>query len=291
MGYTNNKRKTLALLTADATLAGGLDRGHRICRWRGRQQARHRRQRRGNAVLAVQGRRVRFKGPGDRHQQREPRHGQRRREDGRLVRQGRRRAGRREQPARCRFPPAPSGRGRRRLPRRRGRRGLRDGFTTSVWNGSGIADVSIWLDNWNKYIAPGDYNYAGTRHYKTSTVFDDDPSTSVDKLMEWYVSSTASIVIIALDKYQPAPPNYDLTVTTTHKQRTPEGRLHRPDRRHPAREQQRQQHQREPERHRRHPLRGPEERLRRSQDGQEADHLRQQGRHPSRDPLCQPTSA
>lgn len=95
-----------------------------------------------------------------------------------------------------------------------------NGSTTSVWNGSGIADVSIWLDNWNKYIAPGDYNYAGTRHYKTSTAFDDDPSTSVDKLMDRYVSSTASIVIIALDKYQPAPPNYDLTVTTTHKQRT-----------------------------------------------------------------------
>ena len=38
--------------------------------------------------------------------------------------------------------------------------------------------------------------------------------------MERHVSSTASIVIIALDKYQPAPPNYDLTVTTTHQQRT-----------------------------------------------------------------------
>lgn len=37
-----------------------------------------------------------------------------------------------------------------------------NGSTTSVWNGSGIADVSIWLDNWNKYIVPGDYNYAGT---------------------------------------------------------------------------------------------------------------------------------
>ena len=95
-----------------------------------------------------------------------------------------------------------------------------NGSTTSVWNGSGIYDASIWKDNWNKYVAPGDYNYAGSRHYKTSTAFDDDPSMSVDKLMEQYVSSTASIVIIALDKYQPAPPNYDLTVTTTHQQRT-----------------------------------------------------------------------
>ena len=95
-----------------------------------------------------------------------------------------------------------------------------NGTTTSVWNGSGIYDQSVWKDNWNKYIAPGDYNYAGTRHYKTSTAFDDDPSTSVDKLMERYVSSTASIVIIALDKYQPAPPNYTLSVSTTHGQRT-----------------------------------------------------------------------
>ncbi len=77
--------------------------------------------------------------------------------------------------------------------------------TNMVWNGTGIYAASVWKDNWNKYVAPGDYNYAGTRHYKTSTAFDDDPSMSVDKLMEQYVSDTASIVIIALDKYQPAP--------------------------------------------------------------------------------------
>lgn len=95
-----------------------------------------------------------------------------------------------------------------------------NGTTTSVWDGSGHYDASVWKDNWNKYVAPGDYNYAGSRHYKTSTAFDDDPSMSVDKIMENYISDTASIVVIALDKYQPAPPNYDLTVTTTHSQRT-----------------------------------------------------------------------
>ena len=95
-----------------------------------------------------------------------------------------------------------------------------NGSTTSVWNGSGVYDAKIWKDNWYKYIAPGDYNYAGSRHYKTSTVFDDDPSNSVDKIMERHVDSTRSIVVIVLDKYQPAPANYDLTVTTTHKQRT-----------------------------------------------------------------------
>ena len=89
-----------------------------------------------------------------------------------------------------------------------------NGSTTSVWNGSGVYDAKIWKDNWYKYIAPGDYNYAGSRHYKTSTVFDDDPSNSVDKIMERHVDSTRSIVVIVLDKYQPAPPNYTLSVAT-----------------------------------------------------------------------------
>lgn len=89
-----------------------------------------------------------------------------------------------------------------------------NGSTTSVWNGSGIYDVSVWKSNWYKYIAPGDYNYAGSRHYKTSTAFDDDPSNSVDKIMERHVDSTRSIVVIVLDKYQPAPPNYTLSVAT-----------------------------------------------------------------------------
>ena len=95
-----------------------------------------------------------------------------------------------------------------------------NGSTTGVWNGSGIYDAKIWKDNWYKYIATNKYNYAGTREYLTSNSFDDDPSNSVDKIMESHVDSTRSIVVIVLDKYQPAPPNYDLTVTTTHKQRT-----------------------------------------------------------------------
>ena len=89
-----------------------------------------------------------------------------------------------------------------------------------MWNGSGVYDAKIWKDNWYKNVAPNTYKYAGTYAYKTSTPFDDDPSNSVDKIMESHVDSTRSIVVIVLDKYQPAPANYDLTVTTTHKQRT-----------------------------------------------------------------------
>ena len=89
-----------------------------------------------------------------------------------------------------------------------------NGSTTSVWNGSGIYDVSVWKSNWYKYIATNKYNYAGTREYLTSNPFDDDPSNSVDKIMENHVDSTRSIVVIVLDKYQPAPPNYTLSVAT-----------------------------------------------------------------------------
>lgn len=87
---------------------------------------------------------------------------------------------------------------------------------TNGWNGSGIVARSTWIDNWNKYVAPVRYNYAGTRPYYTSTPFDDNPSDSVNKIMERNVHDDTSIAIIVLDKYQPAPPvvDYDLTVTT-----------------------------------------------------------------------------
>ena len=86
--------------------------------------------------------------------------------------------------------------------------------TTSVWNGSGVYDAKIWKDNWYKYVAPNTYNYAGSQSYHTGDGFSDDPSNSVDKIMESHVDSTRSIVVIVLDKYQPAPPDYTLSVAT-----------------------------------------------------------------------------
>ncbi|WP_270197559.1 hypothetical protein [Bifidobacterium pseudocatenulatum] len=89
-----------------------------------------------------------------------------------------------------------------------------NGSTTSVWNGSGVYDAKIWKDNWYKYVAPNTYNYAGSQSYHTGDGFSDDPSNSVDKIMESHVDSTRSIVVIVLDKYQPAPPDYTLSVAT-----------------------------------------------------------------------------
>lgn len=62
-----------------------------------------------------------------------------------------------------------------------------NGSTTSVWNGSGVYDAKIWKDNWYKYVAPNTYNYAGSQSYHTGDGFSDDPSNSVDKIMERHV--------------------------------------------------------------------------------------------------------
>lgn len=87
---------------------------------------------------------------------------------------------------------------------------------TNGWNGSGIVARQTWIDNWNKYVAPVHYFYNGTVGYYTNTPFTDNPSDSVNKIMERNVHDDTSIAIIVLDKYQPAPPvvDYDLTVTT-----------------------------------------------------------------------------
>lgn len=87
---------------------------------------------------------------------------------------------------------------------------------TNGWNGSGVVARQTWIDNWNKYVAPVEYQYRGDVRYKTSTPFTDNPSDSVDKIMERNVHPDTSIAVIVLDKYQPAPPvvDYDLTITT-----------------------------------------------------------------------------
>ena len=87
-----------------------------------------------------------------------------------------------------------------------------------IYNGSGVASptgTGGWYDNWNKYVAPGTYQY-GSTVYRTSYPFDDDPSNSVDAIMRRNVeaSSKPSIVVIVLDKYQPAPPSYHLSIST-----------------------------------------------------------------------------
>lgn len=77
-----------------------------------------------------------------------------------------------------------------------------------VYNGSGGYSASKWYSSWDSQIKPGTFQY-GSIVYKTSYPFDDDPSTSVDKIAYDNIAragATPNLIIIVLDKYQPKPP-------------------------------------------------------------------------------------
>ena len=85
-----------------------------------------------------------------------------------------------------------------------------------VYNGSGGYSASKWYSSWDSQIKPGTFQY-GSIVYKTSYPFDDDPSTSVDKIAYDNIAragATPNLNIIVLDKYQPKPPTYHLSVST-----------------------------------------------------------------------------
>ena len=87
--------------------------------------------------------------------------------------------------------------------------------------------ASHWVTYWNASIKPLEFNYAGTVKYDVDTKFNDDPSRSVQSIMNERVCGNAdscpadnkavidklSIVVIVLDKYQPASPIQKFTPT------------------------------------------------------------------------------
>lgn len=91
------------------------------------------------------------------------------------------------------------------------------------------AKAPHWVTYWDQYIKPQKFNYAGTRHYYVDTAFEDNPSRSVQSIMNERVCGNAascpaetsaiidklSIVVIVLDKYQPAQPIQKFTPTIT----------------------------------------------------------------------------
>lgn len=85
-----------------------------------------------------------------------------------------------------------------------------------------------WQAAWDNFIKNTEYNYAGTQPYKVTDNFKDEPNLSVQKIMardtyndinKWndpFVDVTnvnKSIVVIVLDKYQPAQPIQKFTPT------------------------------------------------------------------------------
>lgn len=98
------------------------------------------------------------------------------------------------------------------------------GYHGNSWEES---KASHWVSLWNDYIKPQKFNYAGTRGYYVDTAFEDEPGMSVQKIMNARVCNNAdycpvdnkavidklSIVVIVLDRYQPAPPIQKFTPT------------------------------------------------------------------------------
>lgn len=82
-----------------------------------------------------------------------------------------------------------------------------------------------WVNYWNKYIKPLEFKYAGAVNYSVDTPFTDEQSMSVQSIMNQRVCNNAgyctagnvsdklSIVVIVLDKYQPASPIQKFTPT------------------------------------------------------------------------------
>lgn len=96
-------------------------------------------------------------------------------------------------------------------------------------NHAELGGKNQWQAAWDTYIKPNQYHYAGTQNYLVTDGFTDDPNMSVQKIMardtyddinKWndpivhIRDVNKSIVVIVLDKYQPAPPSFTPTIST-----------------------------------------------------------------------------
>ena len=83
---------------------------------------------------------------------------------------------------------------------------------------NGSLTAKQWQDAWVSSGIPNNtYNYNGT-DYKTSSPFNDG-STTINSLVKRETDKAPrAFIAIALSQYEPAPANYDLTVTTNHRQ-------------------------------------------------------------------------
>lgn len=103
------------------------------------------------------------------------------------------------------------------------------GAATDDGNHAELGGKNQWQYAWDTYVKPNDYWYAGTQKYGVNTAFTDDPNMSVQKIMardtyndinKWndpivhITNVNKSIVVIVLDKYQPAPPSFTPTIST-----------------------------------------------------------------------------
>lgn len=102
------------------------------------------------------------------------------------------------------------------------------GAASDQGNHAELGGKNQWQYAWDTYVKPYQYQYAGSQNYLVTDGFNDDPGMSVQKIMArdtyddinlWndpivHTNVEKSIVVIVLDKYQPAPPSFTPTIST-----------------------------------------------------------------------------
>ena len=103
------------------------------------------------------------------------------------------------------------------------------GAASDQGNYAELGGKNQWQYAWDTYVKPYQYQYAGSQSYLVTDGFTDDPGMSVQKIMArdtyddinlWDTpivkipNVEKSIVVIVLDKYQPAPPSFTPTIST-----------------------------------------------------------------------------
>ena len=82
-----------------------------------------------------------------------------------------------------------------------------------VFSGEEHSSRQDWLQTWVEGPGKGTYSNHGAT-YATNSPFSDQPGVSVDSFVGQYATDSASIIIIALNQYEPKPANYRLQVST-----------------------------------------------------------------------------
>ena len=82
-----------------------------------------------------------------------------------------------------------------------------------VFSGEEHSPRQDWLQTWAEGPGQGTYSNHGAT-YATNSPFSDQPGVSVDSFVDQYATDSASIIIIALNQYEPKPANYRLQVST-----------------------------------------------------------------------------
>ena len=85
-----------------------------------------------------------------------------------------------------------------------------------TYTGDGWADKSYWKQFWESSSSVQQRHHNNDGEYYTSQPFSDAPNRSVDSIAaeQWNRNMQVVTIVIALNQYEPLPPDYDLGIST-----------------------------------------------------------------------------